>query len=94
MAVQGKAGSTGDRPGHGLAAILARRMSGDGVLTELLLDAGAGVDERCRKRRRVLGLQPPMAVQHYRLRPAAAPRASDTDTKWSVRILPTYTVYQ
>ena len=53
VAVQGEAGSTGDRPSHGLAAILARRMSGDDVLTELLLDAGAGVDEvphqaRCR----------------------------------------------
>ena len=45
VAVQGDAGSTGDRPSHGLAAIVARRMSGDDVLTELLLDAGAGVDE-------------------------------------------------
>ena len=51
VSVQGKAGSTGDRPGYGLAAVLARRMSGDDVLTELLLDAGAGVDTRYRARR-------------------------------------------
>lgn len=53
VSVQGEAGSTGDRPGYGLAAVLARRMSGDDVLTELLLDAGAGVDTRYRARRRV-----------------------------------------
>ena len=43
--VQGEAGSTGDHPGYGLAAVLARRISENDVLAELLLDAGAGVDE-------------------------------------------------
>ena len=45
VSVQGEASSTGDRPVYGLAAVLARRMSGEEILTEVLLDAGAGVDE-------------------------------------------------
>ena len=51
VAVQGEEGSTGDRPSPQETAPAmgslrsSRRMSGDDVLTELLLDAGAAVDE-------------------------------------------------
>ena len=74
--MQGEAGSTGDRPGYGPAAVLARRMSGNGVLAELLLDAGAVVDEVSRAQAGPHALDAHTLLTLSQAGPGAAPRTT------------------